>query len=76
MVVGGSNPTVSVTGWTIGGGHSPLSRSYGLGVDNVLEFHLITADLSEVWTSANGTKIIAENGTVSLLCRTREHNFC
>lgn len=66
LVVGGSAPTVSVSGWTLGGGHSPLSRMFGLGVDNVLRFHLVTADLSEVWTSADGITIKKEDGTVGL----------
>lgn len=65
LVVGGSAPTVSVTGWTLGGGHSPMSRMFGMGVDNVLRFHLVTADLSEVWTSAEGTKIQKEDGSVN-----------
>lgn len=63
--MGGSDPSVSVSGWTLGGGHSPLSRSYGMGVDNVLTFHLVTADLREVWASALGTKVKMANGTVS-----------
>ena len=63
--MGGSNPTVSVTGWTLGGGHSPMSRMFGLGVDNTLSFHLVTADLSEVWASAAGTKINKIDGEVS-----------
>ncbi|EAU82222.2 FAD binding domain-containing protein [Coprinopsis cinerea okayama7 len=33
-----------LTGWVLGGGHSPLAPTYGLGVDNVLQFTLVTAD--------------------------------
>lgn len=44
-----------------------MSRMFGMGADNVLSFHLITADLSEVWTSAEGTKIKKEDGSVNML---------
>ncbi|XP_067934819.1 uncharacterized protein [Watersipora subatra] len=63
LVVGGSNPTVSVTGWTLGGGHSPMSRMFGLGVDNVISFHLISSDLSEVWASEKGVRTKSIDGS-------------
>lgn len=54
-VVGGSCPTVGVTGgFTQGGGHSPLSSSYGLGADQVLEFDVVTA--LGIRTTASPTK--------------------
>jgi hypothetical protein len=31
-------------GWTQCGGHGPMTSAYGLGVDNVLEFQVVTAD--------------------------------
>ncbi|RWA06754.1 hypothetical protein EKO27_g8354 [Xylaria grammica] len=44
-VVGGFCPTVGVAGgWLQGGGHGPLGSKYGLGVDNVLEFDVVTVD--------------------------------
>lgn len=43
LVVGGQCPTVGVSGFTLGGGLSPFSRSYGLGVDSVLEMTVVTA---------------------------------
>ncbi|KII94006.1 hypothetical protein PLICRDRAFT_171694 [Plicaturopsis crispa FD-325 SS-3] len=43
--VGGYHQTVGVSGgWVMGGGHSILSPTYGLGVDRVLEFKLVTPD--------------------------------
>ncbi|KAI0635700.1 hypothetical protein C8Q77DRAFT_1099088 [Trametes polyzona] len=33
----------SAGGWLLGGGHSALSPTYGLGVDNVLEISLVTS---------------------------------
>ncbi|KAI0777631.1 hypothetical protein BD413DRAFT_490600 [Trametes elegans] len=47
MIVGGVSDGGSVGaggGWFLGGGHSALSPSYGLGVDNVLEISVVTAD--------------------------------
>lgn len=43
-VVGGTSATVGVGGYFTGGGHSPLSASFGLGVDQVLEIEAVTAD--------------------------------
>ncbi|KAG8843252.1 hypothetical protein FRB96_004218 [Tulasnella sp. 330] len=44
VVVGGQCPTVGVASFTLGGGLSPFSRSYGLGVDNLVEMTVVTAD--------------------------------
>ncbi|KAK4235745.1 hypothetical protein C8A03DRAFT_17560 [Achaetomium macrosporum] len=44
-LVGASCLTVgSYGGWITGGGHSPLSSKLGLGVDQVLELRVVTAD--------------------------------
>ncbi|BBY21766.1 FAD-binding oxidoreductase [Mycobacterium stomatepiae] len=41
----GSNPTVGVTGYTLGGGLSPtLGRSHGYAADHVRWFDVVTAD--------------------------------
>ncbi|KAK0386744.1 hypothetical protein NLU13_6580 [Sarocladium strictum] len=51
-IVSGECPTVSVGGgYTQGGGHSALSTSFGLGVDNVLEWEVVTADAKVVKAS-------------------------
>ncbi|KAK4209630.1 hypothetical protein QBC37DRAFT_430120 [Rhypophila decipiens] len=39
-----SCPTVSYGGYLAGGGHSPLSSKYGLGVDQILSLEVVTAD--------------------------------
>ncbi|EUC61177.1 FAD-binding domain protein [Rhizoctonia solani AG-3 Rhs1AP] len=44
IVVGGQCPYVGVSGFTMGGGLSPFSRSYGLGIDNVLAIKVVTAE--------------------------------
>ncbi|KAH8646888.1 hypothetical protein BX600DRAFT_518908 [Xylariales sp. PMI_506] len=42
VVVAGSNQDVGIVGWFTGGGHGPLSSSYGMGADNVLEVKVVT----------------------------------
>lgn len=43
--VGGSAVSVGATGgWLLGGGHGVLTRAYGLAVDRVLEFRIVTPD--------------------------------
>ena len=39
--VGGADPDVGIGGWLTGGGHSPISAKYGLGVDNTLEMTVV-----------------------------------
>ncbi|KAA0146291.1 hypothetical protein FNF29_08162 [Cafeteria roenbergensis] len=51
VALGGSDPSVGVSGWTMGGGHSPLSSYAGLGVDSVLAFRLVLANGSLVTAS-------------------------
>ncbi|KAM3075971.1 hypothetical protein ACMFMG_006516 [Clarireedia jacksonii] len=53
IVVGGSDPTVSsIGGWAQGGGHSPASRDYGLGVQQILEAEVVLANGSLVTANA------------------------
>ncbi|KAF2678710.1 6-hydroxy-D-nicotine oxidase [Lentithecium fluviatile CBS 122367] len=45
VVVTGECPTVGIGGgYTLSGGHSPLSTAFGLSADNTLEFEVVTAD--------------------------------
>jgi FAD/FMN-containing dehydrogenase len=51
-ILGGYSSTVGVSGgWVLNGGHSVLSPVYGLGVDRVLEFKVVTPD--GVYRTAN-----------------------
>lgn len=53
IVVGGGTPTVgSIGGWIQGGGHSPASRDFGLGADQILEAQVVLADGSQVTANA------------------------
>ncbi|KAI1380746.1 FAD-binding domain-containing protein [Hypoxylon crocopeplum] len=45
MFVGGYSPDVAASGgWVLGAGHSVLSPVYGLGVDRVAQFKIVTLD--------------------------------
>ena len=51
-IIGGGGKTVSAAGgWLQGGGLSAMSPSYGLGIDNVLQFEAMLA---------NGTAVVAD----------------
>ncbi|KAJ5978032.1 hypothetical protein N7501_001374 [Penicillium viridicatum] len=51
-ILGGYSSTVGVSGgWVQNGGHSILSPVYGLGIDRVLEFKIVTPD--GVYRTAN-----------------------
>ncbi|KAH8674479.1 hypothetical protein BGZ60DRAFT_504373 [Tricladium varicosporioides] len=51
VVNGGRCPTVGVSGFILGGGLSPFTRSFGMGCDMVKEFTIVTADGDEVTVS-------------------------
>jgi FAD/FMN-containing dehydrogenase len=51
FIVGGGCGTVGVGGYTLGGGIGYLSRVYGLAVDNVLSYQVVTATGSLVTAS-------------------------
>lgn len=42
VVVTGANPYVGIVGWLTGGGHGPLSTTFGMGADNLLEATVVT----------------------------------
>ncbi|WAR20982.1 A2478-like protein [Mya arenaria] len=62
VVVGGSAHTVTPGGYTLGGGHSPVSRSLGYAVDNLLEAQVVLADGSIATATANRTVIVTSEG--------------
>ncbi|KAK4212047.1 FAD-linked oxidoreductase [Rhypophila decipiens] len=47
LPMGASNPSVGIAGgWLLNGGHGVLTNGYGLAVDRVLEFKIVTPDSS------------------------------
>jgi hypothetical protein len=42
VVITGANPDVGLVGWLLGGGHGPLTQTYGMGVDQLLQATLVT----------------------------------
>ena len=59
VVVTGHAAEVGIVGWSMGGGHSPLSTLHGLGVDQMLEVELVGADGSHIIANVNGTTSIS-----------------
>ena len=55
LLPGGLCPAVGVSGYTLGGGYSMLSRYLGLAVDNLLSVTMVTA---------NGSSVVVANSTV------------
>ncbi|TFY82273.1 hypothetical protein EWM64_g1734 [Hericium alpestre] len=44
-LIGGYHQTITASGdWVLGGGHSILSPVYGLGIDRIVQFKLVTPD--------------------------------
>jgi FAD/FMN-containing dehydrogenase len=37
VAITGANLSVGIVGWLTGGGHGPLTQTYGMGVDQLLE---------------------------------------
>ena len=48
MINGGRCPTVGVSGFILGGGLGPFTRSFGMGCDNLKEATIVTADANVV----------------------------
>jgi len=65
VIVGGSAHTIAMGSYTQGGGHSPMSRMFGLAIDNLLEVEIITADGSLVIANENETHYVNEDGFVT-----------
>ncbi|AWI03589.1 FAD-binding oxidoreductase [Clostridium drakei] len=53
VVPSGVCPTPGVSGVTLGGGHSILSRPWGLTLDNLLKLEMVNADGRVIHASAN-----------------------
>ncbi|KAK3088377.1 hypothetical protein FSP39_018432 [Pinctada imbricata] len=63
VIIGGSAHTVAMGGYTLGGGHSPMSRMFGMAVDNLLEVEMVTANGSIIRADEQGTTWVNDDGT-------------
>ncbi|KAI4203692.1 MAG: hypothetical protein LQ350_001693 [Teloschistes chrysophthalmus] len=64
MIVGGQDPDVGLVGHLTGGGHAPISGTYGLAADNVLELEVVTpaGDIKTVNQCTNSDLFFAFRG--------------
>ena len=56
LVVGGICPSVGVSGYTLGGGYSLLSRYHGLAIDSLISTKMVMA---------NGSSVVVANSTIN-----------
>lgn len=63
--MGGSAHTVCMGGYTLGGGHSPMSRTFGLAVDNLLAVEMVDAQGRIIAANDHMTRIQHLNGSVT-----------
>ena len=61
VVFGGNSPLVTPAGYILGGGHSPITRMKGLGVDQVVAFEIVTANGSIVHMTDVGKDFFKNN---------------
>jgi len=76
-VVGG-DPKVGVSGWLLGGGYSLLTNKYGLGMDNVVGFRVLTPGGTAQDLPINPTILNAnpgENPDLFMALKGGGHNF-
>ena len=64
-MLGGSSPLVTPGGYILGGGHSPITRMKGLGVDQVVAFEIVTANGSIVYMTEEGKGLKATSCLVA-----------
>lgn len=65
VIVGGSTHTVGMAGYTLGGGHSPICRYYGMAIDNLLEVEMVMADGRIVTATQEYVHTLYNNGSTS-----------
>lgn len=63
VILGSAAPSVSPGGYTLGGGHSFLSPSLGLAVDNLLEVQVVLPDGRIATCTEGHTKYVHPDGT-------------
>ncbi|RGP62981.1 FAD/fmn-containing protein [Fusarium sporotrichioides] len=74
-VVGGLSPTVGATGgWILGGGVGPFARHFGMGVDNVVQFQVVTSSgafavVTKLWIKAHSAMKAINSVVGTIQCR-------
>ncbi|KAJ8321848.1 hypothetical protein KUTeg_000319 [Tegillarca granosa] len=66
VIVGGSAHTVAQGGYFQGGGHSPVGRSLGLAVDQILDLTVVSVDGRIIKCNATGSTVQETNGSTSI----------
>ncbi|KAF8847787.1 FAD-binding domain-containing protein [Acephala macrosclerotiorum] len=75
MINGGRCSTVGVSGFILGGGLGPFTRSFGMGSDTLLEATVVTADGNRVTVSVNDDPESDEGKLFWALCGAGGGNF-
>ncbi|EPS35109.1 hypothetical protein H072_11449 [Dactylellina haptotyla CBS 200.50] len=75
IINGGRCPTVGVSGFILGGGLGPFTRSFGMGCDTLIEARIVTAD-GTILTVKESDPKDSENGKLFwALCGAGGGNF-
>jgi FAD/FMN-containing dehydrogenase len=72
---GGRCPTVGVSGFMLGGGLSPFTRSFGMGCDTLKEITIVTAEGDEMTVSASDKPDSEKGKLFWALCGAGGGNF-
>ncbi|PNP38480.1 hypothetical protein TGAMA5MH_09561 [Trichoderma gamsii] len=75
VVNGGRCPTVGVSGFLLGGGLSPFTRSFGMGCDTLKEITIVTADGAKVTVKESGNDDPKKDLLFWALCGAGGGNF-
>ncbi|KAL6894813.1 hypothetical protein GGI43DRAFT_429321 [Trichoderma evansii] len=75
VINGGRCPTVGVSGFILGGGLSPFTRSFGMGCDTVKEITIVTADGEKVTVKDSGNNDPKKDMLFWALCGAGGGNF-
>ncbi|KAK1254084.1 hypothetical protein MKX08_008079 [Trichoderma sp. CBMAI-0020] len=75
FINGGRCPTVGVSGFMLGGGLSPFTRSFGMGCDTLKEITIVTADGAKVTVKESGNDDPKKDMLFWALCGAGGGNF-
>ena len=75
FINGARCPTVGVSGFVLGGGLSPFTRSFGMGCDTLLEATIVTADGERVTVTSKDDRKEDKGKLFWALCGAGGGNF-